>query len=147
MQEDILAILLIFGLMPLIGGFAMWMKHRRWETMREYIRLEARGGAPVQAHGVSAPDGKTLIELEKLRNADREKSRALFERLALQKLDIIKTGVAMGYKESDLDALDARLEKVIGADKLNALLGELPSADLGAGRDAGNARRAEREQD
>lgn len=132
MSEDALAILLLFGLMPLIGGFAMWVKHRRWETMRAYIRREARGGGEVVHNGVRAPDGKTLIELEKLRNADREKSRALFERLATQKLDIVKTAITMGYKEADLDSLDSRLEKVIGAQKLQALLGELPSADLPA---------------
>lgn len=130
MSEDTLAILLCFGLMPALGAFGLWIRHRRWEMLRNFMRDSRAGG--VEHAGLRAPDGKTLIELEKLRNADREKSRALFERLAQQKLEIVKSAITMGYREADLDALDARLEKVIGAQKLQALLGELPSADLPA---------------
>ena len=53
---------------------------------------------------------------------DKREARRSFERLAIEKLDVIKTAVAMGYRDEELDALDQRLEKLVGADKLGALI-------------------------
>ena len=122
--------------MPVIAGLAIYIRHRRNLQMRDWIQTVARGtrSAGLSHDGLSAPDGRTLIELAKLRNADRDKARAMFERLITQKLDVLKTGVAMGYKQEDLSALDERLEKIIGSEKLASLMGdELPSADLSSG--------------
>jgi hypothetical protein len=77
----------------------------------------------------------------RLKQAERREARQMYERLAREKLDILKTAITMGYKHDDLADLDARLERLVGADKLQKLLGsdpktpstlELESADLGA---------------
>jgi hypothetical protein len=60
---------------------------------------------------------------------ERERLRKMYERLALEKLDVIKTAVAMGYQRSDLQELDARLEEVIGSEEMKKLL----DAKQGAG--------------
>jgi hypothetical protein len=73
-----------------------------------------------------------MVELEKLRIAERREIRAQAERLALEKLDILRTAVAMGYSQQQLAELDARLAEHIGADGLQQLDGPLPPADLPA---------------
>jgi hypothetical protein len=60
----------------------------------------------------------------RMKQAERKAARELFERIVMDKLDIIKTAVAMGYKEDELRDLDTRLEQLIGADKLAGLLDE-----------------------
>lgn len=59
---------------------------------------------------------------DRARQAERREARQAYERLMLEKLDILKTGIAMGYSQADLRELDARLEKLIGQDKLKNLL-------------------------
>ncbi len=59
---------------------------------------------------------------EGAKQRERAESRKMYERLALEKLDVIKTAVAMGYAQSDLKELDARLERLIGAEQLAQLL-------------------------
>lgn len=72
---------------------------------------------------------------------ERERARKLFERLMQEKLDVIKTAVAMGFSRDDLSYLDQRLGKLIGADSMQSLLDprspktppvtpEMPQADL-----------------
>jgi hypothetical protein len=71
---------------------------------------------------------------------EREKARAMYERLVTEKLDVIKTGLVMGMTRAELDHLDQRLEQLIGTDKMMALLDEkqpatpaapqVPAADL-----------------
>jgi hypothetical protein len=56
------------------------------------------------------------------KSAERERLHRMYERLALEKLDVIKTAVAMGYQKSDLHELDSRLESVIGSEAMRALL-------------------------
>jgi hypothetical protein len=53
-------------------------------------------------------------------------SRKLYERLAREKLDVLRTAITMGYKEDQLAELDARLERLVGADKLEGLLADKP---------------------
>jgi microcystin degradation protein MlrC len=65
---------------------------------------------------------------------EREKLRQMYERLALEKLDVIKTAVAMGYKQSDLAELDSRLEQVIGSDAMQRVL-EGKSLGKSSGKD------------
>jgi hypothetical protein len=78
---------------------------------------------------------QALVEIERLKRAERAEARKLYERLVQEKLDVIKTAVAMGHDESNLRILDERLEQLIGRDKLENLLAEEPrvpevSADL-----------------
>jgi len=85
------------------------------------------------AGGISTSKrGKTVI-LQQTGSADRQKALQVYENLAKEKLDVIKTALAMGYNQEDLARLDARLEKLIGKEQLQQLArGEVPSvsADL-----------------
>jgi len=54
--------------------------------------------------------------------AERKEARKLYERLALEKLDVLKTAVAMGYTRDELSDLDSRLEKLIGTEQMSGLL-------------------------
>src|SRR2546428_6516912 len=61
--------------------------------------------------------------------ADRSKALAVYENLAKEKLEVIKTALAMGYNQAELAALDARLEQLIGKEQLAAIAnGQSPSA-------------------
>lgn len=71
---------------------------------------------------------------------ERERAREMYENLIAEKLDVLKTAIAMGMSRSELDYLDRRLEDLIGTDKMRALLDEkqptipavaqVPAADL-----------------
>ena len=69
---------------------------------------------------------------ERARQAERKEARKLYERLAMEKLDVLKTAVAMGYSRDELTDLDSRLEKLIGtaqmADLLDKKIPEAPEA-------------------
>jgi hypothetical protein len=80
------------------------------------MRLKLRDAARGQA---GAPDA--AVEIERIRAKDRADARALYERVTRDKLDVIKTAITMGYSKQDLAELDARLEQLIGTDKLQAL--------------------------
>ena len=67
---------------------------------------------------------KKEIELFKLKKAEREEARKVYERIVMEKLDVMKTAISMGMAKSDLDALDSRLEKLIGKEKLEKLASE-----------------------
>ena len=58
----------------------------------------------------------------RIKAGERERLRRMYERLALEKLDVIKTAVTMGYKQADLTELDSRLESVIGSQAMQRLL-------------------------
>lgn len=60
----------------------------------------------------------------RMQQNERERARKLYERIVLEKLDVIKTAVAMGHNRDELAGLDARLERLVGADKLASLLSE-----------------------
>jgi hypothetical protein len=55
-------------------------------------------------------------------NPAADKALATYERLAREKLEVIKTALAMGYSDVEIEKLDARLEKLIGKDKLEGIL-------------------------
>jgi hypothetical protein len=89
--------------------------------------------------------------------AERTAARKLYERLALEKLDVLKTAVAMGYTHDELGALDRRLEQLIGKEQLQSLLSdktpgvpvapaEMHHAELAAEMDELRRLRAQREQ-
>jgi len=66
--------------------------------------------------------GDSAAEVARIAAQDRADARALYERVTTDKLDVIKTALAMGYDHQELKELDARLEELIGSDKLHALL-------------------------
>jgi hypothetical protein len=71
--------------------------------------------------------GQTVIQ--QVASPDRQKALQVYENLAKEKLEVIKTALAMGYSQEDLARLDARLEALIGKDELQRLArGEAPLA-------------------
>ena len=67
----------------------------------------------------------------RLKAKEREVARKMYERIVMEKLDVMKTAVAMGFQDTELSALDKRLEQLVGADKLASLLAEKqPGAPL-----------------
>lgn len=63
----------------------------------------------------------------KLSQAERIKALEVYRSLAKDKLDVIKTALAMGYKDDELKLLDERLERLIGRDALaNIIEGKAP---------------------
>jgi hypothetical protein len=68
----------------------------------------------------------------RMKSMERERLRQMYERLAMEKLDVIKTAVTMGYQKNDLAELDERLEAVIGSAAMAKLL---EGKQLGSGRD------------
>lgn len=60
--------------------------------------------------------------IHSVRSRERKAVRRLHTDLIKEKLDIIKTAIAMGYRDDELAGLDRRLEKLIGTEKsLDAL--------------------------
>jgi len=72
---------------------------------------------------ILAAIGAGLWRLNTLsRYRERERARALYEKLMMEKLDVIKTAVAMGMQHHEVAHLDRRLEQLIGAESLRSLL-------------------------
>jgi hypothetical protein len=76
---------------------------------------------------------KRLGRLSGMSQDERLKALEAYRQLASEKLDVVKTAIAMGYSDKELDKLDQRLEQLIGADALRSVIrGEapLPSKEL-----------------
>lgn len=56
-----------------------------------------------------------------LAQRERREARQLYERLTMEKLDVIKTAVAMGMDKHGLAELDDKLERLIGAEQMQSL--------------------------
>jgi hypothetical protein len=59
---------------------------------------------------------------DKHKRLERAEARRSYERLMHRKLDVVETALAMGYTRDEVKELDARLERLIGADKMKSLL-------------------------
>jgi hypothetical protein len=57
-----------------------------------------------------------------LSSIDRQKALDTYHAVVREKMDVIKTALAMGYTEDELTRLDARLESLIGKQQLEDLL-------------------------
>jgi hypothetical protein len=80
------------------------------------------GGAPRGRQG-----RETIVQ--QVASPDRQKALQVYENLVKEKLDVVKTALAMGYNQDDLARLDARLEQLIGKEQLEKLSrGEVPTA-------------------
>ena len=58
----------------------------------------------------------------KLRLADKHKMLETYRLLMQEKLETVKTALAVGFTLEDLKILDERLEQLIGADEMRALI-------------------------
>jgi hypothetical protein len=65
-----------------------------------------------------------------MRRRERVEARKAYQRLVEEKLDVIKTAIAMGYGDAELRELDARLEKLVGTEKLKELLEVRPGVPV-----------------
>ena len=56
---------------------------------------------------------------------ERRSQRAIdtYQRIVIEKMDVLKTAIAVGFDSDQLDELDTRLERLIGAEKLQELMG------------------------
>ncbi|MCH7471912.1 hypothetical protein IIA79_03060 [bacterium] len=54
--------------------------------------------------------------MQRQRIAERKEARKTYERIVMEKLEVMKTALTMGMGKDDLAELDERLEKLIGAD-------------------------------
>ena len=104
------ALLMILALVPVAAlvGIGAFM------AIRKAMRAELTN-KPASA-------GSSAAEVARIAAQDRADARALYERITRDKLDVIKTALAMGYDRQELKELDERLEELIGSDKLHALL-------------------------
>jgi hypothetical protein len=66
------------------------------------------------------------VELERIRAKDRAEARALYERLMMEKLGVVKRAIDVGFSHDELADLDARLERLIGREQLARLLDDEP---------------------
>lgn len=80
------------------------------------------GGPLIMALGI----GGLVVSNNRSKQAERERSRETFERVTRDKLDVIKTAIVMGMAANDINDLDTRLERLIGAEQMKSLLLQAP---------------------
>jgi hypothetical protein len=112
LSEAIEILLTLLLLLPLAAGVGILF----FAGIRRAMRSTLKQNPPKQSDPAT--------EIERIRAQDRADARALYERITRDKLDIIKTALTMGYDRKEMRELDARLEDLIGSDKLHALLEE-----------------------
>lgn len=61
---------------------------------------------------------------------ERIEARKMYERIVRDKLDVMKTAIAMGFQDNELKELDARLERLVGSEKMQELLDAKPSVPV-----------------
>ena len=110
--------LIEIGLMIAIIIFASHLARHLFGTPKRHVRRS------------STDTAGTNVEAERIRARERAEAREMYERLVREKLDVLKTAITMGYGRNDLAALDERLEKLIGQQKLEQLLANDPRAPL-----------------
>jgi hypothetical protein len=59
---------------------------------------------------------------QRMKAGERREARLAYERIAHEKLEVLKTGITMGYSQQELRELDTRLEKLIGEDQIKKLM-------------------------
>ncbi len=59
---------------------------------------------------------------ERRRGRERIAARRMYERVIHHKLEVIEAALAMGYTHNEVKELDSRLERLIGVERMQALL-------------------------
>ena len=65
---------------------------------------------------------RVVVQTPKLTRQERIRALEIYHSLAKDKLDVMKTALAMGYRDEDLKRLDERLERLIGREQLGHIL-------------------------
>jgi ABC-type multidrug transport system fused ATPase/permease subunit len=78
--------------------------------------------------GLMIPIIAILMQPMKIRarQQDQREARQSYERIVREKLEVMKTAIAIGYSQSEMAELDRRLEQLIGADRIAGLLHDQP---------------------
>lgn len=92
------------------------------------INLGSAAPLRVQPLGSSQPaaSGAKPQGLPALNKQERLKALEAYKALVHEKMDVIKTALAMGYRAEELERLDARLEKLIGREQLANIMAGVP---------------------
>ncbi len=94
---------------------------RRYEALGR----RRRGADPEADQATGA-----LVEIERMKQQERASARQQYERLATEKMQVMRDAIAMGYEEAELKNLDARLEQLVGPERLGQLMEETPDVRL-----------------
>jgi hypothetical protein len=95
-----------------------------------FVSKWAKSGFP----GLARPDGtgsrpRRVPVAYRLDPEQRKMALEAYKHAVSEKMDVMKTAIAMGWGDAELKALDERLEQLIGKDELKKLLdGEIPAA-------------------
>jgi hypothetical protein len=119
--EFVIALVLMIMIYGTVNAFI----RRKYGGNERTSRRRARG-----RHGQVDEASSALLEIERLKQQERAESRKLFERLAQEKLEVVKTALTMGYGDLELKKLDERLERLVGPERLTQLLKEEPEVEL-----------------
>lgn len=85
------------------------------------------GAGPWLQAKVSVADKAGKGKQVAMSNADKAAALAAYQSLVKDKLDVLKTALAMGYDEHELSALDERLERLIGKEQLARIAAGQPA--------------------
>ena len=86
------------------------------------------GAIAAVIYAVSLLLQRTRPDKEAIKANERQRNRELYEKLVREKLEVLKTAIALGYDDVQLAKLDTRLEELIGKDELKRLLGDADAA-------------------
>lgn len=83
--------------------------------------------APVKVQPVAAQaQGAAKPVMPVLNKQERQKALEAYKALVHEKMEVIKTALAMGYRADELERLDARLERLIGREQLANIMAGMP---------------------
>ena len=115
--EMVVMIVLVSVIFATINNFIK----RRYEALGR----RRRGADPEADQATGA-----LVEIERMKQQERASARQQYERLATEKMQVMRDAIAMGYEEAELKNLDARLEQLVGPERLGQLMEETPDVRL-----------------
>lgn len=119
--EFVIALMLMIMVYATLNAFI----RRKYGVDSSRLRRRTRG-----KHSQVDEASSALLEIERLKQQERAEARQLYERLAQEKLEVIKTALTMGYADLELKKLDERLERLLGQEKLAQLLEQDPKVEL-----------------
>jgi hypothetical protein len=115
-------ILVPLGISLIILSFGASLAMVKWASWRFDTRTARQSGL-----------SERLLTGADVTQQERAKALEAYRQLASEKLEVIKTAIALGYNDRELQQLDKRLESLIGSEALKCVIrGEspLPPADL-----------------
>jgi hypothetical protein len=107
------------GLLFLILGMAIWGMTDRWSKA---------GFPPINIQTGQQGGSRRIPVAYRVDPAQRQAALEAYKHAVSEKMDVMRTAISMGWGDTELKRLDARLEELIGKDELKRLLdGEIPT--------------------